>query len=121
MGSYKEILNSEDVRFGGSGEGNPRALRSKPVHWDEEPQSIEVNIPAMSTLVFQCTPEAEGERKKETQAKKKTASSAKEADAMKHAARGKRAKAQMKKETHQKTGAKAESHAKGGGRKVKIT
>ncbi|MDO4266638.1 MAG: 1,4-alpha-glucan branching protein GlgB [Eubacteriales bacterium] len=58
-GSYKEILNSEDKAFGGSGAGNPRAIRAKAVHWDEQKQSIEINIPPMSTLVFSCTPEKE--------------------------------------------------------------
>ncbi len=63
-GSYKEILNSEDKAFGGSGDGNPRAVHTKKVHWDEQKQSIEINIPPMCTLVFKCTPEEEKEEKK---------------------------------------------------------
>ena len=56
MGSYKEILNSNDTAFGGDGFGNPRALRAHAIAWDDLKQSIKVNIPPMSTLFFSCTP-----------------------------------------------------------------
>ena len=60
MGSYKEILNSDSRAFGGKGKiGNPRAVRAKKMNWDGRKQSIEINIPAMSTLFFRCTPETE--------------------------------------------------------------
>ena len=55
-GSYKEVLNSNDAKFGGSGLGNPRAVRSRKLEWDDFENSIEINIPAMSTLIFKCTP-----------------------------------------------------------------
>ena len=62
-GSYKEILNSDDRKYGGDGMGNPRAVRSNKIKWDERNNSIKINIPPLSTLVFACTPAAPEEKK----------------------------------------------------------
>ncbi|MGI6081132.1 MAG: 1,4-alpha-glucan branching protein GlgB [Candidatus Avilachnospira sp.] len=72
-GSYKEIFNSDSVRFGGSGEGNPRAKRSVKADCDGRENSIKINIPPMSVLVFSCTPtkEKEAEKKNSTKEKQK--------------------------------------------------
>ena len=51
--SYKEILNSDDAEFGGSGAVHNKAVRThkKPMHGFE--QSITITLPPMSTLYFE--------------------------------------------------------------------
>lgn len=137
-GTYKEILNSESREFGGSGEGNPRALRSKKVRWDEKPNSIEINIPAMSTLVFKCTPTEEESGKKEKTAVKpasvkspvsakkmpaaaKAENAEKGLSAMKRAAGKKAAPKAASKKTAAAAPKKTSSSAKGGMKKPRIT
>jgi len=55
-GRYKEILNSDDVKYGGSGKGNPRAKISKQQECDGRENSLLIEIPPMSTIVFSCQP-----------------------------------------------------------------
>ncbi len=52
-GTYKEILNSDDEAFGGSGAVHNKAVRThkKPLHGFE--QSITITLPPMSTLYFE--------------------------------------------------------------------
>ena len=54
-GKYKEIFNSDAKEFGGSGKGNPRIKTSKKDECDERENSIVIEIPPMSMLVFSCT------------------------------------------------------------------
>lgn len=52
-GYYKEILNTDDEKFGGSGHINPRALRSstkKPMHGKN--QSVKIKIPALGGVIL---------------------------------------------------------------------
>ncbi len=55
-GKYKEILNSDAKAYGGSGMGNPRIKTSKQEECDERENSIIIDIPPMSTIIFSCTP-----------------------------------------------------------------
>jgi len=55
-GKYKEILNSDAKEFGGSGKGNPRAKTSKQEECNERENSLVIDVPPMSTIVFSCTP-----------------------------------------------------------------
>lgn len=52
-GTYKEVLNSDDEAFGGSGTVHNKSVRSKkkPLHGFD--QSITLNLPPMSTLYFE--------------------------------------------------------------------
>ncbi len=52
-GTYKEVLNSDAVEFGGSGEVHNKSVRSKkkPLHGFD--QSISINLPPMSALYFE--------------------------------------------------------------------
>lgn len=68
-GKYKEILNSDAKIYGGSGKGNPRVKTSKQEEWDERENSIVIDLPPMSVLVFSCTP-APAPKKKAPAAKK---------------------------------------------------
>ncbi len=104
-GSYKELLSSDDERFGGSGVHN-KTVRShkEPLHGFE--QSITVTLPAMSTVYFSVPKPAKkkaekpkGEAKKTTE--KKTA--AKKPAAKKPAAK----KTAVKKAAAKKTADKA--------------
>ena len=89
-GKYKEILNSDDVRFGGSGMVNPRVKTSKKEEWDARENSIVINLAPLSVCVFQCTPEpkeAKSRRSKNT-AVGKSAAAGKDAAAGKNIAVG---------------------------------
>ena len=65
-GSYKLVLNSDEARFGGSGEKRASSYRSKKGNCDNKPYSIGYSLPAYGVAVFQY------EKKDET-AKKTTA------------------------------------------------
>ncbi len=95
-GTYKELLNSDDAAFGGSGAVHNKAQRSKkkPMHGFE--QSITLTLPPMSTLYFEvpvkraAKPKAEAEKAKP--AAKKTAKTTKTAAAAPAAKRTTKAK-----------------------------
>ncbi len=73
-GKFKEVFNSNAVEFGGTGEGNPRAKRSKPVNWNNRDNSMEITIPGLSVLVFTCEkvePKKKVSEKKPAEAVKK--------------------------------------------------
>ena len=95
-GKYKEILNSDAKKYGGSGMVNARMKSSKKMEWDEKENSIEINIAPMSVSVFTCTPAPEKAARKTAAAKKeaapkKTAAAKKEAAPKKTAAAKKEA------------------------------
>ena len=85
-GTYKEVLNSDDEAFGGSGTVHNKSVRThkKPLHGFE--QSITITLPPMSTLYFEVP----------TKRTRKAADKAETAE----------------KTTAKKTGAKAEKPAK---------
>ncbi|WP_283128580.1 1,4-alpha-glucan branching protein GlgB [Allofournierella massiliensis] len=69
-GIYKELLNSDDVKYGGGGVHNPaKRTRKKPLHGFD--QSIQLTLPPLST-VYLAVPEAKAQPKK-TAAKKTAA------------------------------------------------
>jgi 1,4-alpha-glucan branching enzyme len=109
-GKYKEILNSDSKEFGGRGKGNPRAITSKQIECDEHANSITIDLPPMSTVIFSCTPTAEP--KKKAPAEKKTATE-KKADAKITAAKKttKAAKTAVAEETAPVVEVKAEAAA----------
>lgn len=53
-GTYKEIFNSDDVKYGGSGHLNPRSKRSKKFEWDGKENSIQVTVPPLGISVYRC-------------------------------------------------------------------
>ena len=52
-GSYKLVLNSDEARFGGSGEKRASSYRSKKGGCDNKPYSIGYSLPAYGVAVFQ--------------------------------------------------------------------
>ena len=86
-GTYKEILNSDDAAFGGSGTVHNKPVRThkKPMHGFE--QSITITLPPMSTLYFEVpakrtskTAVTKADASKKTAAKKPCAAKAKSAE-----------------------------------------
>ena len=72
-GKYKEILNSDDVKFGGSGMVNSRAKSSKEIEWDDREDSITINIAPMAVQIFECTPVPKKKTVKKAAEEKKAA------------------------------------------------
>ncbi len=62
-GSYKLVLNSDEVRFGGSGEKRASSYRSKKGDCDNKPYSIGYSLPAYGVAVFQYEKKAETAKK----------------------------------------------------------
>ena len=89
-GTYKEVLNSDDETFGGSGAVHNKSVRThkKPLHGFE--QSITITLPPMSTLYFEvptkrtrkaADPAKTAQTVKKTAAKKTAAKTTKTAKA----------------------------------------
>ena len=68
-GKWKEILNSDDTRFGGSGKVNPRHLISRHEDCDGREYSILPQLPPLAGVVFKRT----GTAKRKPAAKKSAA------------------------------------------------
>ena len=70
-GTYKEILNSDDAEFGGSGAVHNKAVRTKkkPLHGFE--QSITITLPPMSALYFEVPAKRSPRKKAEDKATEK--------------------------------------------------
>lgn len=55
-GRVKEILSSDDIRFGGTGQLNTGIIKSKPEGFLDMGHSVRFTLPGMSTLYFSYTP-----------------------------------------------------------------
>jgi 1,4-alpha-glucan branching enzyme len=69
-GKYKEIFNSDDQAYGGTGMVNPRAKTARKDECDEREYSLKLKLPALSITVFTCTPAEEPSAKKPAARKK---------------------------------------------------
>ncbi|WP_054738573.1 1,4-alpha-glucan branching protein GlgB [Cellulosilyticum ruminicola] len=70
---YREILNSDSCEFGGEGRLNEGKLIAEDKPWHGKAQSIEVNIPPLSVLVFEIKKLAtKSSEEKKTTTRKKT-------------------------------------------------
>lgn len=103
-GKYKEIFNSDDVKFGGEGNTNPRVKTSEESECDGRDNSIRLTIPPLGISVMRYIPYTEEELKAIEDAKKAKLEKARKAAAAKAKAKevaaAKKAKA---KESAQKT------------------
>lgn len=100
-GKYKEIFNSDAVKFGGDGNVNPRVKTAKEDECDELPNSIRILVPPMGISVFSCTrveKKASGNEKAKAAQKKpvRTAKKAKTSKKTTTAAFGKAASGERK-------------------------
>ncbi len=80
-GTYREVFNSDAVKYGGSGLTNPQVLFAEKIAWDWNEYSLKLNVPAYGVIAleFDYTEppkprrlKAGKIRKKEKVAKKKT-------------------------------------------------
>ncbi|HVS92084.1 MAG TPA: 1,4-alpha-glucan branching protein GlgB [Mucilaginibacter sp.] len=51
-GNWKEVFNSDDEKYWGSGLGNPKAVKSEKISWHGRPDSINVTLPPLAAVVF---------------------------------------------------------------------
>ncbi|HVV56603.1 MAG TPA: 1,4-alpha-glucan branching protein GlgB [Mucilaginibacter sp.] len=51
-GSWKEIFNSDNKKFWGSGMENPKAIKSEQVSWHGKDNSISITLPPLAAVVF---------------------------------------------------------------------
>ena len=58
-GGYKEIFNSDDVKYGGSGFINPRIKKSKVDECDGRRDSIRLKVPALGFSILRYVPQKE--------------------------------------------------------------
>ncbi|WP_405727645.1 alpha amylase C-terminal domain-containing protein, partial [Anaerotignum sp.] len=70
MGTYKEILNSDDERFGGSGIINTEPLKSSDRPWNRCPYSVSLDVPPLGMVILE---QVDPPKKKKAPAKKKPA------------------------------------------------
>ncbi|MGN0489660.1 MAG: 1,4-alpha-glucan branching protein GlgB [Ruminococcus sp.] len=111
MGTYKAVFNSDDLKYGGTGQFEQKDRRASKVAWNGREQSINITIPPLSFIAFEYNhampkPEEEKPAKKAT-AKKPAKKADKNAPApMKKAA--KKAPAPMKKAAKKAASAKEE-------------
>jgi 1,4-alpha-glucan branching enzyme len=49
-GEYSELLNSDDIRFGGGGIVNDKPLASSPTPWHDQPHSLELSLPPLAVV-----------------------------------------------------------------------
>jgi 1,4-alpha-glucan branching enzyme len=53
-GTWKEILNSDGEKFGGSGSGNPQPVQSKNLTWHGQPFSVNIVLPPLAVVFLKC-------------------------------------------------------------------
>ncbi len=104
-GKYKEIFNSDDEKYGGTGVVNSRMRRSKQVTWDDKPDSVTVKLAPLSLSILRYIPftkeelrkeqeRIEAERAKEAARKAKEEAERAEAEAERAEAEAERARAE---------------------------
>ncbi len=58
-GLYRQIFNSDDLRYGGSGVGNVGDLQTEEPGWNFKQYALQVVLPPLSVTVFQLTQKGE--------------------------------------------------------------
>jgi 1,4-alpha-glucan branching enzyme len=51
-GNWKEIFNTDEKQYWGSGMGNAKAIKSEKEYWHGKENSILVDLPPLSAIVF---------------------------------------------------------------------
>ncbi|MBQ2804036.1 MAG: alpha amylase C-terminal domain-containing protein, partial [Lachnospiraceae bacterium] len=63
-GKYKELLNTDAVKYGGSGIVNSRIKQAQDTEWDDRRQSVTVKLAPLSLSILQFVPYTEEELEK---------------------------------------------------------
>lgn len=95
-GKYKEIFNSDDVKYGGSGVVNSRAKRSRDVEWDDRESSVTVKLAPLSLSILRYIPFTEEELAKRKAEKAKPVKKGKEVKKQKESEGKKKGKSKSK-------------------------
>lgn len=61
MAGVKVLLSSDDAKYGGKGVVKKTTHKTRKLEWDERPYCVDIDIPAMSTTIYQLTPADETE------------------------------------------------------------
>jgi 1,4-alpha-glucan branching enzyme len=69
-GKYKEFFNSDDLKYGGSGNINPRLKQSKNIEADGRDYSMNITVPPFGISVFKCIPFTKSELEIQLKTKK---------------------------------------------------
>ena len=51
-GFYRELINSDSLKYGGSGVGNANGLTAEELAWQGQPYSLNLMLPPLATVVF---------------------------------------------------------------------
>jgi len=69
-GKYELLLNSDDVQFGGSGKGDKALVSTEAIPCHGQDQSMEIDLPPMSGVIYRCARKAPVRKKKTVTVKK---------------------------------------------------
>lgn len=64
-GVLREVLSSDDVRFGGSGLHNEKPIKSRSKSFCDLPYSAQIDLPPLSTVYFEYIPERMSDKNEE--------------------------------------------------------
>ena len=63
-GFYRELINSDSLKYGGSGVGNADGLTAEELAWQGQPYSLNLMLPPLATVVFKLEKGEEQEEAK---------------------------------------------------------
>ena len=63
-GFYRELINSDSLKYGGSGVGNADGLTAEELAWQGQPYSLNLMLPPLATAVFKLEKGQEQEEEK---------------------------------------------------------
>lgn len=52
-GTYSEVINSDDAKYGGSGVGNTQIIKSEGIAWHGQENSIVITLPPLGVVAFE--------------------------------------------------------------------
>ena len=55
-GEYYEVINTDALRYGGSGVENTNSMPSGPIRWQSCPHSIQLTLPPLATVILKYRP-----------------------------------------------------------------
>ncbi|MCM1187727.1 MAG: 1,4-alpha-glucan branching protein GlgB [bacterium] len=115
-GKYKEILNTDNVKYGGSGLVNSRVKRSRAKEWDDRPNSITIKLAPLSVSILKYIPDTPAESVAETKGEKGKKAGA-EGTAKKAVGKKKEEAEPAKTKREDKKGLKEKTSGKAGGQR----